>query len=305
LINILDNVTGSENHSYSDNRSDTEPAHKSQSSGWNSDTDDSSPGDADDNEFSRADTPLFFPSNSGAESESDKYSVQSLGSLLDVQHLPESSTADTPYLSDDEEDKDELVIEDDPLFRSRETIFQDIHESDSEDEDDNPLPPALSEHPALRNAYVHVFVDAAYRGATHESVKLSLTSTLSTIKTMLAGNDPPADLDLDNMARTLRTVEKRLGVNPDKIITYYFLCPDCWTVYHPSQLKNLGAPSCIAEDCSGILYTTKRTASRAEKRTPRKVMPSVSLVKTLSHFFMRPGKWDEVRAWMQEDPRRP
>ena len=203
-MNILDNVIGSENHSYSDNCSDAEPAHKSQSSRWNSDTDDSFPEDADDIKFSQVDTPLVSPSNSGTESESDKYSVQSLGSLSDMQHLvPKSSTTDRPYLSDDGEDEDEFVIEDDPLFRSRETIFQDIPESDSEDEDDTPLPPALSEHPALRNAYVHVFVDAAYRGTTHESVKSSLTSTLSTIKTMLAGNDPPADLDLDNMARTL------------------------------------------------------------------------------------------------------
>ena len=30
-------------------------------------------------------------------------------------------------------------------------------------------------------------------------------------------------------------------------------------------------------------------------------MPSVSLVKVLSHFFMHPGKWDEVRTWMHED----
>ena len=300
MINILDNVISSENHSYSDNCSNTEPlaALKSQSCGWNSG--DSFPGDADDIGFSRTDTPLFFPSDSGSESESDKYIAESSGSLLDAQVILEGSPADIPYPSD-EEDEDELIIEDDPLFRSRETIFQDIPESDSEDEDDTPLPPALSEHPALRNAYVHVFVDAAYHGATHESVKSSLTSTLSTIRTMLAGDDSPVDLDLDNMARTLRTVEKRLGVNPDKIITYYFLCPDCWKVYHPSQLKKLGASSCITEDCSGILYTSKRTASRAEKRTPRKVMPSVSLVKVLSHFFMRPGKWDEVRTWMHED----
>ena len=160
--------------------------------------------------------------------------AESSGSLSDVQVILEGSPADIPYPSD-EEDEDELIIEDDPLFRSRETIFQDIPESDSEDEDDTPLPPALSEHPALRNAYVHVFVDAAYHGPTHESVKSSLTSTLSTIRTMLAGDDSPVDLDLDNMARTLRTVEKRLGVNPDKIITYYFLCPDCWKVYHPSH----------------------------------------------------------------------
>ena len=83
-----------------------------------------------------------------------------MGSLSDTQVILEGLPADIPYLSDDE-DEDELIIKDDPLFRSRETIFQDIPESDSEDEDNTPLPPALSEHPALQNAYVHVFMDVA------------------------------------------------------------------------------------------------------------------------------------------------
>ena len=63
------------------------------------------------------------------------------------------------------------------------------------------IPPAMSEHPALRNAYVHAFVNASYRGATHESVKSMLTSTHSTIHTMLADVAVyPPELDLDNMA---------------------------------------------------------------------------------------------------------
>ena len=222
---------------------------------WNSG--DFFPGDANDIKFLQANTPFFSPSDLGSESESDKYIAKSLDSPSDMQHIPESSTADPPCLSNYEEDEDKLDIEDDLLFRSRETIFQDTPDSDSDNEDDTPLPPALSEHPALQNAYVHVFVDAAYHGATHKNVKSSLTSTHSTIKTMLSGNDPPVNLDLDNMAWTLRTVEKQLGVNPNKIIMYYFLCPDCWKVYHPLQLKKLGASSCITEDCLGILYTSK------------------------------------------------
>ena len=162
-------------------------------------------------------------------------------------------------------------------------------EDDDEDYDggdDTRLPPAFSEHPALRNAYIHVFVDATYRGATHKSVKSSLTSTHSTIRTMLTETPAPEDLDLAHMAHTLCTVENRLGVNPDKLLTYYLLCLECWQVYHPSHLYQFEMVSCTFPNCSTILYTSKRTASRSEKRTPAKVMPSVSLIKAHQLFFM-------------------
>lgn len=208
---------------------------------------------------------------------------------------------------DPSSDEDDLVVDNDPLYQSRAAMFDDASENGSEgsDEDASALPPAFSEHPALRNAYVHAFVNAAYRGGTHESVKSSLTSTHSTIRTMLAGAPPPDNLDLHNMACTLRTVEKHLGVNPNRLLTYYFLCPECWKVYHPKYLRELQTPSCTKDFCSGILYTSKRTASQTEKRTPCKVMPSASLIKALEHFFMRPGKWEEVQAWRKDGDHEP
>jgi len=105
------------------------------------------------------------------------------------------------------------------------------------------------------------------------------------------------------MARTLHTVENRLGVNPDKLLTYYFLCPKCWQVYHPSCLYQLETASCTFPNCSGILYMSKRTTSRSKKWTPAKVMPSASLIKALQLFLMRPGKWEEVHAWMKDHDR--
>lgn len=103
------------------------------------------------------------------------------------------------------------------------------------------------------------------------------------------------------MARTLRTVERRLGVDPDRIITYYFLCPECWKAYHPSQLLKLQSPCCTADDCSGTLYTSKRTSSSTDKRTPCKIMPTVSIIEALEHILMRPGKWDELHAWKTDE----
>lgn len=71
---------------------------------------------------------------------------------------------------------------------------------------------------------------------------------------------------LDDMGRTLPTVEKRLGVNLSSIITYLFLCPVCWRVHDSSTLydEDLEA-TCAEEDCDGILYTTKSLATGKQK----------------------------------------
>jgi hypothetical protein len=270
-------------------------------------------------EFGDSDYYAISPTSShskssfGSDSESDEDHAESATSSEvnsitdgDFRVAARHDLTDHPGLPDSDDDSDEIPLLEDPLFRSRAAMFEPKDaDEDYEGGDDAGLPPAFSEHPALRNAYIHVFVDAAYRGATHESVKSSLTSTHSTIRTMLAETPAPEDLDLAHMARTLRTVENRLGVNPDKLLTYYFLCPECWQVYHPSCLYQLKTASCTFPDCSGILYTSKRTTLRSEKRTPTKVMPSASLIKALQLFFMRPGKWEEVHAWMKDHDRGP
>ena len=57
---------------------------------------------------------------------------------------------------------------------------------------------------------------------------------------------------------------------------------------------------CTAENCSATIYTIKRTASRLEKRTPSKVMPSASLEKALQHLLLRPSKWEKLQSWRQD-----
>lgn len=219
-------------------------------------------------EFSDTDNHMVPPTSSllGSELESDDdddddTDSESMSSTVNsISDEENRDPTDSPLPESDDE---EIPLLEDPLFRSRAAMFEPNNNSDEdyEESDDTGLPPAFSEHPALRNAYIHVFVDAAYRGATHESVKSSLTSTHSTIRTMLSKTLAPEDLDLAHMARTLRTVENRLGVNPDKLLTYYFLCPQCWKVYHPSCLYQLRNASCASPSCSGILYTSKRTTS--------------------------------------------
>jgi hypothetical protein len=187
----------------------------------------------------------------------------------------------------------ERLLEDDPLYRARDSF---INENLGEDDEKDP-PPALSEHPAILNAYVHAWANAAYKGATHEATRSFLISAKSTIKTMLGNNDPPDNLDLSRMATTLRTLEKRLGVDPDELITYFVLCHSCFKCYHPSEINNLETATCTRPGCSDLIFDTKLNSSGVAKRIPRKTMPAASLKKALARMLKRPGKWEEMQHW--------
>jgi hypothetical protein len=102
------------------------------------------------------------------------------------------------------------------------------------------------------------------------------------------------------MARTLPTLERRLGVNPDAHITYFFLCPDCWKRHHPDELAKLNSPQCSEPGCTGVLYSVKRTARRAEKRTPTKIMPYNSPKGAIARLLRRPGVWEQCQLWRQD-----
>jgi hypothetical protein len=132
-------------------------------------------------------------------------------------------------LSDEEEEL--VVIEEDPNFIPRERIFAEVDDQDDPLDDPEGLPPAFDEHPAIRNAYIHVFANAAFGSATQIQSQNSLIALHSTISAL---EDPNNLIEgLDAMALTLPTLERRLGVNPDAHITYFFLCPDCWKRHHP------------------------------------------------------------------------
>jgi hypothetical protein len=99
------------------------------------------------------------------------------------------------------------------------------------------------------------------------------------------------------MARTLRTVEKRLGVDTEKIVTTYILCPSCWQMYHPSELPTMQSQLCTAPGCSAAIFWLKRLSSKSQKRIPYKVMPVASFTAALARLLMRPGKWEELQQW--------
>jgi len=167
-------------------------------------------GDSDNYMIPSTSSPSNFKSSFGSDSELDKDHAESTTSSefnsITNDDFPEAAyddLADCPGLPESDDDSDEIPLLEDPLFRSRAAMFEpEDADEDYEGGDDAGLPPAFSEHPALRNAYIHVCVDAAYRAATHESVKSLLTSTHSTIRTMLAETPAPEDLHQENQKNT-------------------------------------------------------------------------------------------------------
>ncbi|KAG2338157.1 hypothetical protein BDR05DRAFT_952144 [Suillus weaverae] len=195
-----------------------------------------------------ASPPLYFPSSSDDESA--------------------DSDSNTSSHQDSDEEHNSWNPEGDPEYQPNDNIFTDDNDDNN---NDMLVPPALSEHHALLNGYIHVFINAAYKCTTHLASNESLTLLHSTIKSCYPNGLPP-DLDLDSMARTLRTVEKQLGVSTDTLITNYVLCPSCWKI---------------------------------TKRVPFKVMPVTSLKMALARLLMHPGKWDELQHWQGEEDHDP
>lgn len=193
-----------------------------------------------------------------------------------------------------------LDMESDPLYRSREEIFnpsdEDIFEPTSGSAG---LPRAFEEDPILRNIYIRVFVQAAYKGASHDAIRGMLQSEKLTLLALQQRGCIPEDLDLSRFPSTLATIERRLGVAPDEYIIYYFICPVCWNRHTPSELYELAAPDCTRVGCDGILYTTNgtRDPSGRLKRTPTKLLPYSSLLGYVQRMLLRPGKAEEVEHW--------
>uniref|UniRef100_A0A0W0FC89 Uncharacterized protein n=1 Tax=Moniliophthora roreri TaxID=221103 RepID=A0A0W0FC89_MONRR len=69
--------------------------------------------------------------------------------------------------------------------------------------------------------------------------------------------------------KTLQSAKRRLGLDPNIHIIQYSICP--------------------RNDCNGIVYTEKRTASGDTKRHPVKIIPQVSPIQSLRRMVRRKG----------------
>ncbi|KAG2051422.1 hypothetical protein BDR06DRAFT_983555 [Suillus hirtellus] len=175
--------------------------------------------------------------------------------------------------SDEERDLDEGVdIINDPAFNASNGFDEDEDCLPQDDKEDLLFDeaPAFSEHSAIRNAYVRAYIASAFKGALHDVSHIILDGVA---RALWYAHDHAPNIKyegLDDMARTLPTAERHLGVNLNSIITYLF-------VHDPLMLYDEDLQEqCHKEDCEGILYTTKLLTSGKSKRKPTKVLSYVA-----------------------------
>ncbi|KAJ7051311.1 hypothetical protein C8F01DRAFT_1222141 [Mycena amicta] len=160
-------------------------------------------------------------------------------------------------------------------------------------------PWAFDDHPAVRHAYISAFVSAAFDSATHNGIKTMLKCSRTLLRSATSMYYP----GLENFALTLPTVERRLGLSTDSIITYVFLCDACWMPHLPEELSQLESPHCNRPACKGTLYTTsgKKSRNGTEKRTPTLTMPFAPPEKVIERMCLRPGKVQQWQHWRRPD----
>ncbi|KAI0038745.1 hypothetical protein FA95DRAFT_1613137, partial [Auriscalpium vulgare] len=93
----------------------------------------------------------------------------------------------------DERRPPEDVIEDDPfaarLFATRAEVFEAansraVETLDDDDDDDNPTPAFLDDDPAVRSAYIRIYVAGAFQGATRPIVHSMLESSYALLSSV-------------------------------------------------------------------------------------------------------------------------
>ncbi|KAJ7016746.1 hypothetical protein C8F04DRAFT_1280647 [Mycena alexandri] len=118
---------------------------------------------------------------------------------------------------------------------------------------------------------------AAFNGMTRQATTLMLNGYRVAFESAAAmGVDYPG---LSNFALTLSTVEKRLGVSTDDLITYFFLCDVCWKPHNPEELATLESPACNQPEC-GVL-----------------TLPFVAPEKAIQRMCLQPGKVAQWQEW--------
>lgn len=209
---------------------------------------------------------------------------------------PASPDSDTSY--DDTLDDDTFDIgDDDPLYVS----LDELHVGDNDPLEPKPqpgeLPRAFYEHPLVRRAYVQAFIAVAFHGATHDLAQYMLECSRSQLVSFSLQTGFEID-GLERMAVTLRTAERRLGLDPDDHITYYAVCDVCWDTHHPSTLDELPPDGkCVQEDCPGILFENKVFSDGKARRIPVKVLSATSPKDSIRRLVCRPGKLKELSEW--------
>ncbi|KAG8705692.1 hypothetical protein FRC08_001513 [Ceratobasidium sp. 394] len=164
---------------------------------------------------------------------------------------------------------------------------------DNDEGDPRALCVALEEHELIRNAYIDAFIQKSVYGATHRALKHQLKAARRTI----AANPNVSAEDIANMAQTIGTAENRLGVNTDRFITTFTLCPTCKRRYSPEYIATTDNPTCLNEGCEGILFTLRNLASGGRRRVSNETYPFASPIAWVRHMLSLPGMAELMQTW--------
>ncbi|KEP46825.1 transposase family Tnp2 protein [Rhizoctonia solani 123E] len=169
--------------------------------------------------------------------------------------------------------------------------------------------PALNEYPVLRNIYLRVWVQYAFAGATQSSIESMLKShKFSLLASSIFGGFPPELIvQIQNMPTTLRSLERRLGLDFSDLLIIYALCPDpnCGKRYTMEELNELPSPRCTRHvaglQCHGIMYEERTLADNTRKRIPMKTLPYNPVPAALGRLFSRVGMLDLAQIGKQDE----
>ncbi|QRV98832.1 Transposase family tnp2 [Ceratobasidium sp. AG-Ba] len=185
------------------------------------------------------------------------------------------------------EQRFELPMEDDP-----------IEEAEGEPEEgDEGLCAAFREHSLIRNAYIDAFVQKVLYGASHKALQHQLKAARRTIST-----HPDVHFeDVAKMAQTIRTAERRLGINLDSLIKVFTLCPVCKRAYSPEYIAGTEDVACASEGCPGILFTMRQLASGSQRKASCMTYPFASPIAWIRHMLSLPGISELLQVWRSDE----
>ncbi|KAJ7073659.1 hypothetical protein C8F01DRAFT_1271383 [Mycena amicta] len=214
---------------------------------------------------------------------------------------------DAPALEEEREEDEEPGfyvdnVASDPLFMSRESMFDETDRgTESAASKPSGRPSAFDDDPAIRHAYIRAFVGAAFDGMTRSAVANMLEGNRQLLLDASSRSTSLEYAGLQDFARTLRTVERRLGVATEELIVYLVLCPICWAPHLPETLAKLESDECDRPGCSGILFRVKRDASGRDKRIPNLTLPFTPPSLAIQRMCLQPGKLEQWQEWRKED----
>ncbi|QRV74708.1 Transposase family Tnp2 protein [Ceratobasidium sp. AG-Ba] len=191
----------------------------------------------------------------------------------------------TPQNDEAEGLRFELPMEEEP--------FRDLEGEVEEGIENEELSTAFKEPSMIRNAYIDAFVQKTLYGATHRALQHQLKASRRTIS---LHPEIQAE-DIAKMAQTIRTAERRLGVNLEHIIKMFTLCPLCGRGYSPDYIAGAEHASCLNEGCAGTLFVMRKLASGGQRRVSNQTYPFASPIAWIQHLLSLPGISELLQVW--------